>query len=147
VTEPISAARFRALQVGYGTVPRRHQTDHEPRVELHLPVGSDAPSRARTRVAAAVDVPASTSHALSLLTSELVSNAVRHAGMGPGQDVTVKLVEDGRVRVEVTDEGPGFDQNMAGHGLQLVEHLAASWGVQAKDGLHTVWFELDREAT
>jgi signal transduction histidine kinase len=137
------AAGFAASWVGYGTVPREAPTDQEPRVELHLPVGSDAPSLARARVAAEIDLPASTSHVLSLLTSELVSNAVQHAGMGPDQDVIVKLVQDGRVRVEVTDEGPGFDQKTAGLGLQLVGQLAATWGVQADDGRYTVWFELD----
>ena len=50
-------------------------------------------------------------HTVSLLTSELVGNAVRHAGpLNPSERIVfhAKLSDD-HVRVEVADHGPGFD--------------------------------------
>jgi PAS domain S-box-containing protein len=85
-----------------------------------------------------------------LLTSELVTNAVRHGPKGRFADVRLRvLVRDALVRVEVIDDGPGFvrprrrrDQ-LGGWGLLLVESVADRWGIE-KGGPTTVWFELDR---
>ena len=87
-----------------------------------------------------------------LLVSELVTNGVRHGGAGEDDvlDLTV-LRHENRLRVVVTDWGPGFDgrprpRNRAdqtgGWGLYLVERLAERWGVQRDAGATTVWFEL-----
>ena len=90
-----------------------------------------------------------------LLTSELVTNAVRH-GAAP---ITLRLYRDAGLRVEVRDAGPplgsvvrGARDHMAegGHGLPLVEALASSWGSAVHDDLpagKTVWFEMLRSAT
>lgn len=91
-------------------------------------------------------------HTLALLTSELVTNAVSHAGMAGGQVILVRLSDGDRLRVEVLDEGPGFQrpnrwldtEASSGWGLQLVERLAAAWGVETENGRNLVWFELDR---
>jgi anti-sigma regulatory factor (Ser/Thr protein kinase) len=93
-----------------------------------------------------------TLEATSLLVSELVTNSVRHAGIG-NEDWIELLVEasDGRVRVSVTDPGGGFARPprparadaSAGWGLFLVSRLADRWGVER--GRETVvWFEIDR---
>ena len=83
-----------------------------------------------------------------LLVSELVTNSVQHAGVGPDDSIQLKLiVRDNTVRVEVRDNGPSFDAPAQpppddadkGWGLFLVEQLADSWGVG--DG---VWFEITR---
>src|ERR1044072_2752067 len=70
-------------------------------------------------------------HTVSLLTSELVGNAVRHAGpLNPTERFVVhaRLSED-LVRDEVADHGPGFDPEVrhdtAGFGLRLVDKLAS----------------------
>lgn len=90
---------------------------------------------------------------VTLVTAELVANAVRH-GCVPGRDFAVRLVADGRcVWVEVSDargervpllslrEPPG-DQE-CGHGLLLVAALADRWGAEPRvDGPgKTVWAE------
>ncbi len=85
---------------------------------------------------------------LRLLVSELVTNAIEHV---PGdEDITITVgVDDGRVRVEVTDAGPGFDYRGreegapkgSGWGLHFVGLLADSWGAQTRDG-SSVWFEM-----
>ncbi|MEX0666610.1 MAG: ATP-binding protein [Acidimicrobiia bacterium] len=81
-----------------------------------------------------------------LLTSELVTNAVRHAAT----EIMLRVAVDARtVRVEVTDTGktmPVLTQtpDVGGYGLRIVDQLAARWGVDPipNDG-KTVWFEVD----
>jgi anti-sigma regulatory factor (Ser/Thr protein kinase) len=89
-------------------------------------------------------------HTVSLLTSELVGNAVRHAGALDPTDRIVfhaRLSED-HVRVEVADHGPGFDPEVRhespGFGLRLVDKLATRWGVERTARGCRVWFEVDR---
>jgi DNA-binding NarL/FixJ family response regulator len=85
---------------------------------------------------------------VELLTSELVTNVIEHART----TARVTAVMTGsRLRVSVTDEGPGIPtpqvdvspQRVGGRGLGLVGALSASWGVGAGDVGKTVWFELD----
>jgi len=85
-----------------------------------------------------------------LLTTELMTNAVRHAGLLPGDPIELSIGASEEVlRVEVTDDGPGFDAqglpapvDGGGWGLYLVEHIADRWGV-IRDRTNRVWFELD----
>jgi serine/threonine-protein kinase RsbW len=87
----------------------------------------------------------------TLLVSELVTNAVRHAPRtgSPGVELRLK-VEHERVRVVVSDPGGGFDaaprlptaSESSGWGLYLVDRLADRWGVIARDR-NEVWFEID----
>jgi anti-sigma regulatory factor (Ser/Thr protein kinase) len=87
-----------------------------------------------------------------LLVSELVTNGVRHGGAGEDDLLDLIVLRHGnRLRVVVTDWGPGFDgrprpRNRAdqtgGWGLYLVERLAERWGVQRDAGATRVWFEL-----
>lgn len=84
----------------------------------------------------------------TLLVSEVVTNAVRHAGTSLRLR-TLRLATDG-VRVEVVDQAPhaplrrGRPNAAAegGRGLHLIEHLARRWGVESTDLAKTVWFEL-----
>ncbi|TMK82022.1 MAG: ATP-binding protein [Actinobacteria bacterium] len=89
---------------------------------------------------------------LRLLTSELVSNSVRHGGSVPERPIRVRVsVMDTHVRVSVVDSGPGFavpeEPGLpgvdGGWGLFLVDRLADRWGTDG-EGATTVWFELDR---
>ena len=89
---------------------------------------------------------------LRLLTTELVSNSVRHGGPRQPEPIRVQVsVTDSTVRVAVVDSGVGFEADPrpirpdddGGWGLLLVEQLADRWGMN-EDGSTTVWFELDR---
>ncbi|WP_175411899.1 SpoIIE family protein phosphatase [Streptomyces sp. TRM64462] len=88
-----------------------------------------------------------------VLTSELVTNAVIHAGTAA--DVLCLRTEHG-VRVEVADRYPerevplqGSGQPVAaldrenGRGLLLCAALAARWGVEYSPARKHVWFQLD----
>jgi anti-sigma regulatory factor (Ser/Thr protein kinase) len=93
---------------------------------------------------------------LDLLVSELVTNAVLHAGVAEGEaGMTLHVLLDSEgIRVEVRDRGRGFEKSApvprpsgrGGYGLLLVERMAARWGVAGPNGAK-VWFEIDRAAS
>ncbi len=85
---------------------------------------------------------------LRLLVSELVTNAIEHAGGNGDIGLLVRLT-DGVVRVEVVDGGAGFtprprqagDSLRSGWGLHFVERLSDRWGADTEGG-GRVWFEM-----
>ena len=96
-------------------------------------------------------VPRVDSDAATLLTSELVTNAIQHTDSGArGGTVTVVVigVPEG-VLVEVVDDGSadtpvvkGSWCAAEGQGLFLVQQLAAQWGFLRDPAGTTVWFHL-----
>ena len=119
-------------------------------VELRLPPEPIASTLARASVAAVgFGLPEGVVSDVELLTSEVVSNAVRHANLDPSQEIVLRIVSDGYVRVEVADPGPPFEaqrrrrgSGSSGWGLFLVDALATSWGVEPEGAGKKVWFEL-----
>ena len=89
---------------------------------------------------------------IALLVSELVTNSVLHGGAGEDDRLELAALREGqRLRVEVTDWGPGFTRDarpscpadaVGGWGLVLVERLADRWGVERDGDATVVWFEL-----
>ncbi len=131
------------------------------RIEIALARDADAPARARAELRQAIvgrlsDDDTATA---TLLTSELVTNAVIHPGQAIGGSVGLQITAYGdRVRVEVTDAGAGFDPGTlrpsepsepGGHGLVVVDGLASRWGTNRRavggDESFCVWFELDAD--
>lgn len=86
---------------------------------------------------------------VNLLVSELVTNAVVHAGSEA--EVAVVLTPD-VLRVEVADSGGGTPTKKhaeawatSGRGMALVDAVSSSWGVESRPGGgKIVWFELAR---
>jgi anti-sigma regulatory factor (Ser/Thr protein kinase) len=125
----------------------------QARTELRLPVDAIAPALARAGMRSlAKELPDSVIDDLSLLTTEVVSNAVRHGSSGMAQDIEVTVQVDHRIRVEVRDQGTGFDAVLpppgalgqtGGWGLFLLDTLASGWGVHEEAGRTVVWFEID----
>ena len=82
-----------------------------------------------------------------LLTSELVTNVVRHSHTD--MLLAMHLREDDHVVVEVADQSadevaprqPTMN-DVSGRGLYLVDSLAERWGVDRRSPGKSVWFEL-----
>ena len=82
-----------------------------------------------------------------LLTTELVSNAVRHVG----STITLRAFrQPSRIRVEVDDASPVMPMRRdpepvdpRGRGILIVESLASDWGTDVRADGKTVWFEID----
>jgi anti-sigma regulatory factor (Ser/Thr protein kinase) len=108
--------------------------------------------QARTAIDRALGpaLPAPVANDLRLIVSELVTNVVRHAALDPGQEMEVRgELAGGRVRVEVSDPGKGFEPAVtpspdrgSGWGLFILDRLAQRWGTVG-DEPNVVWFELD----
>jgi anti-sigma regulatory factor (Ser/Thr protein kinase) len=118
------------------------------RAEAQFPCDKAAAHAARQFVEAALKVWALDDlvDVVTLLTSELVTNAVLHARTA----FTVRAVfDDPELRVEVSDGGrehlyPATDDPYAagGRGLLLVAALADRWGITGRPDGKTVWFVL-----
>jgi len=87
-------------------------------------------------------------HTVTLLTTEVVGNSVRHAGLHHDQRILLfARLEEDFAHVEVADPGPGFDPETVqtdGYGLKLLDKLSSRWGVDNGARGCRVWFEVDR---
>ena len=99
--------------------------------EYTLPPEPPAPAMAREIIGSVVPPlrPGTTDDVL-LLTSEVVSNAIRHGAKEPSQEIVLRLERgEHNVRVEVVNDGPAFtpsppfqptEERDGGYGLYLV---------------------------
>lgn len=118
--------------------------------------GPAAPAYAREMLSdmLAASTPGDALHDVLLLTTELVTNAVRHAHVDEDGSVELTvLAQPGRVRVAVTDPGgataPAVQDldptSPGGMGLFLVDQIASRWASESAPGGGTrVWFEVPR---
>lgn len=119
---------------------------------IELTPEPQAPGWARRFISefcAAAGLPEELCHTASLLTSELVTNAVLH---GKSSATLSAHRPNDRLRVSVRDDNPALPKVGAsptvdaaaegGRGLAIVAMLADSWGVEATDTGKAVWFEL-----
>ncbi len=122
-------------------------------LSLQLPSRDTSPADARDAMEALAPVLDGAYHDMLVAVSELVTNAVRHAEVGPDARIELQVRRfDDRIRVEVTDEGTGFTKPREvrpleegqdhGCGLAMVDEFADRWGVDGGDGT-TVWLEVD----
>ena len=87
-----------------------------------------------------------------VVASELVTNAVRHA---TGRiELRLELHDGARVRVSVSDGSPqsrplrgGSPDERGGFGLNIVDALTTSWGVDVDGDQKCVWADLDLART
>jgi anti-sigma regulatory factor (Ser/Thr protein kinase) len=121
-----------------------------------IPGGPTAPAAARriASEAAADHIGDAGLDTLRLLVSEVVTNAVTHAGAGPDARIDIAVSRTtGGVRVEVSTAARTFEHVPAkpsafasgGRGLFLVDMFSERWGIE-RDGPNTVWFELVQPA-
>jgi anti-sigma regulatory factor (Ser/Thr protein kinase) len=125
------------------------------RYEVELARDPDSPAEARRALGEVSDhlTPRRLEDA-QLLVSELVTNAIRHAGLHDQDQIKLIVVAGDRtLRIEVCDPGHGFEvtepnpdpTRPSGWGLYLVRELSDRWGVD-RSAQTRVWFELDRGA-
>ena len=116
---------------------------------VRLATGPTAPGEARRQVQALIrawDVPVDPDVA-ALLTSELVTNAIRHE---PGSTVTISIAcSRGELRVDVDDTSRRWPvlvdasaEAEAGRGLMLVSSLSSQWGFYPTPAGKAVYFAL-----
>ena len=117
-------------------------------VVVALPVTPHAPGVAR-RLLLQEGLDPDLDHTLTLLASEIVTNAIRHSGGGEKDRIVfaARLTPD-FARIEVRDPGQGFDPDVrhdaSGFGLRMLDTLASRWGVDCDERGTRVWFEVDR---
>ena len=120
---------------------------------LTIPGRPEQVSAARAFVARTLSAhrPGTDTDTATLLTSEIVTNAIVHTKSGvEGGTVTIVVIGVPRgVLVEIIDGGSagtpivkGDLYAAEGHGLFLVQHLAAQWGYLRDPAGTTVWFHL-----
>jgi anti-sigma regulatory factor (Ser/Thr protein kinase) len=132
-----AAGNSRAMVLGSLTIPGRPE-------QVSLARAFVAQTLATNQTGADAD-------AATLLTSEIVTNAIQHTKSGiDGGTVTIVVIGVLRgVLVEIIDDGSagtpvvkGDLYAAEGHGLFLVQHLAAQWGYLRDVAGTTVWFHL-----
>jgi anti-sigma regulatory factor (Ser/Thr protein kinase) len=132
-----AAGNSRAMVLGSLTIPGRPEQVGRARAFVARTLGMN-------QVGADAD-------AATLLTSEIVTNAIQHTKSGvDGGTVTIVVIGLSRaVLVEIIDDGSagtpvvkGDLYAAEGHGLFLVQHLAAQWGYLRDSTGTTVWFHL-----
>ncbi len=86
-----------------------------------------------------------------LLTSEIVTNVIRHVNAGSGPRVRA-AVADGYLEIGVVDGGPERLPHLTttadpgatgGRGLAIVDALASEWGTMVLPATKEVWFRLE----
>ena len=112
-----------------------------------IPITKLADARALVR-ARLHDQPVEMVEIATLLTDELVANAIEH---GAGNPTVALDVEGSRLCVRVRDDDPTVDlaplpidlTSERGRGLVIVNALATEWGVEPRQYGKVVWFSLD----
>ncbi len=134
------------------TPARPQPREDKPPLTLAVDQNNSAPALARAAISAFCetrDVLEPAMATVKLLVSEVVTNAVTHPDVeAPANVRLLARVEPEVIRVEVTDDGSGFDprprdpsQTGSGFGLFLVDKEAVRWGVDEIGG-NRVWFEV-----
>lgn len=133
----------------------RHVNDRPARITRDCEVSGDPAASAAARrfllqTAGDWDLPPGLTEVAQLVVSELVSNAVEHAGTSS----TVGLeLADGKLRISVRDGSSlqpvarSFDTvSFRGRGLPLIERISEHWGIVNHPDGKTVWAVLGMPA-
>jgi anti-sigma regulatory factor (Ser/Thr protein kinase) len=112
----------------------------------------DAVGKAR-RALVGLAVAESVRADIALVMSELVTNAIRHAGLSDSDPIRVHITSDeNRVRLAVRDGGPGYAPpalegraplTPGGQGCVIVAALSTTWGIDREGDGCTVWCEFE----
>lgn len=135
-----------------GTQGHARTSGGRRRLDVRVPAAARRVASVRDALAD-LDLPPPLLDDAQLLVSELVTNSIRHAGLGPQDGVRIQAEWTGtRLRVDVWDRAgtpapqlggairpdPGTE---SGWGLYLVDSLASRWGWAPG----RYWFELEQD--
>ena len=121
----------------------------QPDLATSLPLHRDAPRAARVQVAELYSPSSDLRGAVILLTSEMVTRAVRQRGRAPDEAVELRAwmsSDVARVELRAGSEllfrppepsGPHYDHI-------LLDQIADRWSIDTDQGLARIWFEIDR---
>lgn len=147
-TPPFRAPANREAPKGYIILP----DGVIERLQLSIAPDPAASGTARAALAAWADghLPPPVIADLLLVVSELVTNSLRHAGLG-ADDAVLVMASLNRSSLRLEVQNPGVSGDVAvrvpdadgggGFGLQLVAALAERWGV-VRDDSTRVWAEI-----
>ena len=117
---------------------------------LNLPAKAESVAEARRLVAALEGLTADTVAGAELVVSELLTNALVHAGLEPCDWIGLRLTRHSRrLRLDVDDGGEfsGSSEELRssfprrrGRGLGIVGQLTVHW--QASDGIASAWLDI-----
>jgi anti-sigma regulatory factor (Ser/Thr protein kinase) len=119
-------------------------------MDLRLRARADAPRLAREAIEPLrAGLPERAFEDVRLVVTELVTNAVIHAGLGADDTISLRVRRArGVTRIEVEDRGDGFGwsddgsfTSPGGRGLMLVSRMSLRWGLESNGGA-LVWCEL-----
>jgi anti-sigma regulatory factor (Ser/Thr protein kinase) len=132
---------------------RQAAPDIPRRLDVRIPATRHAAAKAR-RALSKLALPLPLAFDAQVAVSELVTNSVRHAGLGPDDLIRITADWSGtRLKVHVRDRrrsvGPAMVSGSirpapgaeSGWGLYLVDHVACRWGTSASG----YWFELQQQ--
>jgi anti-sigma regulatory factor (Ser/Thr protein kinase) len=126
-------------------------SQHSGRLKLQVPAAPNVLSRVRQAIRD-LGLPPPLLDDAVLLVNELVTNSIRHSGIGPEDRVRVRAEWSGtRLRVDVYDRAESAAPSWvagtirpsagaeSGWGLYLIDRLGTRWGT----GPGRYWFELE----
>jgi anti-sigma regulatory factor (Ser/Thr protein kinase) len=128
--------------------------DPRPSISVRLRGGPGAPFRARKSLLSQLgdQLPETGAADVALILSELVTNSVLYADVGPDQALTLECTAlPDRLRITVTDPGSCLEPHLrspdhnasGGYGLAIVDKLCSAWGVARNTvGTTSVWCDL-----
>lgn len=122
-------------------------------LDVALPVHPAAAGEARGALGARLGARDSASlHTLMLVTTELVTNSVRHAGLAANDRIGLQVrSRDDWIRVDVVDRGRRFVPHVptvrdieesSGRGLLFLDRMVERWGISQHAAGRRHWFEL-----
>ncbi|GII93337.1 ATP-binding protein [Sinosporangium siamense] len=141
---------------GHGSLthPTKIRYQHGPTRRLDIAGTPAGVGLARTWLRAFLDrIPMTAAEAenITLLTSELVTNAIVHSKSSHGEVTVLLDLTCSRVRVDVIDDGSALEpvvihqapDSEGGRGLWLVDRTADRWGHYHDEHGLGVWFEVE----
>ncbi len=117
-------------------------------ISVRIPASVDAARRARSVIASVLhDDPRADD--IKLATSELISNAVKHANLSEQEPIRLEIrnTDERQVRVVVSHRGTPISKPHdplinEGYGFRIVEAISTRWDVGHDAGTTTAWFEI-----